>query len=1009
MTIHARSRSAATAVVTLLIGLLFVAFGAVRESSADSVFLACAKLANPANEEILRPVALNDQTKRFHGKVEPHTAICRGSAKRYENWPELAETPWVDWSTYWATGDSSSLSRQNDDLSLWDRIANYMTGQNLGIFRHIADRNERGIDGALLDLEYQRMELIRFNLFENQTFDIYIADGRSKTKGPLATVWEAMELDLDGEHREYASDIIETEQGQICTGELIRHRTVTGICNDIRNPAMGSTGMPFSRNVDFESTYPRLTWNKILKNRHGDRLGLMRPSPKKISEKLFTRLQDVDNGCNGGKGSLDSSQTDCNYTPANFFNVLAAYWIQFMTHDWFSHLNEARNDERHVLGDLRCAVRVERDGFVEMTDEERTVAGCDTADPSQISETEKMDVALLAEADMPGTLGDGSGRTKRARRTTQNFNTAWWDASQIYGYNARSRARMKRDPENIAKLLLVTPNGETDSQYGYLPVFDAPCANNDETPYCDPINDEWIGQEAVAFPDNWSIGLSFLHNIFAREHNQFVDAFENLRAEIPNQDSGLRDPNNPDQVIPYSKVSKEQLFEVARLVVSAEIAKIHTIEWTTQLLYNQPLHLAMNSNWSGLFSDDHKIVTAVTDRIVKRLQKREHEKFAHQFFSAAIAGRGIVGYGSTVAPTWIHDILGIDTWDIKNPEHVNGGTNHFGSPFNFPEEFVSVYRLHPLLPDLLEYRTLKSDPDKIANKIPIIETFRRKATDAMRDKGLASWALSLGRQRLGALVLQNHPQFLQNIDLSPRVNAIIDVAELDIIRDRERGIPRFNELRRQIGLRHLTSFDDFVDKRLAKSNPQRENQEKLARALRDVYGTHICDESKVISTAQVDRNGNPINDCLGHENGAEVDNIEDVDNLVGWLAESTRPHGFAISETQFHIFIINASRRLFSDRFFTSSFRPEFYSHLGIEWVVNNGPTGKQWEWGLQNGNLIEVSPMKRVLLRTVPELTEELSGVINAFDPWARERGDYYSLDWRPRKSAKNDEAFTN
>ena len=61
-----------------------------------------------------------------------------------------------------------------------------------------------------------------------------------------------------------------------------------------------------------------------------------------------------------------------------------------------------------------------------------------------------------------------------------------------------------------------------------------------------------------------------------------------------------------------------------------------------------------------------------------------------------------------------------------------------------------------------------------------------------------------------------------------------------------------------------------------------------------------------------------------------VDNIEDVDTVVGWLAESTRPHGFAISETQFMVFILNASRRLFSDRFFTSSFRPEFYTTLGV-------------------------------------------------------------------------------
>ena len=31
---------------------------------------------------------------------------------------------------------------------------------------------------------------------------------------------------------------------------------------------------------------------------------------------------------------------------------------------------------------------------------------------------------------------------------------------------------------------------------------------------------------------------------------------------------------------------------------------------------------------------------------------------------------------------------------------MNGGTNHFGVPFNFPEEFITVYRLHSLVPEL---------------------------------------------------------------------------------------------------------------------------------------------------------------------------------------------------------------------------------------------------------------------------------------------------------------------
>ena len=45
-------------------------------------------------------------------------------------------------------------------------------------------------------------------------------------------------------------------------------------------------------------------------------------------------------------------------------------------------------------------------------------------------------------------------------------------------------------------------------------------------------------------------------------------------------------------------------------------------------------------------------------------------------------------------------------------------------------------------------------------------------------------------------------------------------------------------------------------------------------------------------------------------------NVEDVDFLVGCLAESPRPDGYIISETAFYVFIMNASRRLLCDRFY---------------------------------------------------------------------------------------------
>jgi hypothetical protein len=64
-------------------------------------------------------------------------------------------------------------------------------------------------------------------------------------------------------------------------------------------------------------------------------------------------------------------------------------------------------------------------------------------------------------------------------------------------------------------------------------------------------------------------------------------------------------------------------------------------------------------------------------------------------------------------------------------------------------------------------------------------------------------------------------------------------------------------------------------------------------------------------------------------------------------------------------------------------------------------------EKGKTNGHGMEVSPLKRVLLRTIPELKAELEPVINVFDPWARDRGRYYSLKWKPRPGAESDPAF--
>ena len=68
---------------------------------------------------------------------------------------------------------------------------------------------------------------------------------------------------------------------------------------------------------------------------------------------------------------------------------------------------------------------------------------------------------------------------------------------------------------------------------------------------------------------------------------------------------------------------------------------------------------------------------------------------------------------------------------------------------------------------------------------------------------------SFGNQHPGQLVLNNFPRFMQ--ELSIPGNPVFDMGAIDILRARERGVPRYNEFRRQLGLNPIRTFDDLTD------------------------------------------------------------------------------------------------------------------------------------------------------------------------------------------------------
>ena len=82
---------------------------------------------------------------------------------------------------------------------------------------------------------------------------------------------------------------------------------------------------------------------------------------------------------------------------------------------------------------------------------------------------------------------------------------------------------------------------------------------------------------------NWWLGLSAMHTLFAREHNAMVDR---LKLDYPSADG-------------------EWLFQKARLVVTALIAKIHTTEWTPALMNSPEGRFAMRGNWWGVLGEHY--------------------------------------------------------------------------------------------------------------------------------------------------------------------------------------------------------------------------------------------------------------------------------------------------------------------------------------------------------------------------------------------------------------------
>ncbi len=248
---------------------------------------------------------------------------------------------------------------------------------------------------------------------------------------------------------------------------------------------------------------------------------------------------------------------------------------------------------------------------------------------------------------------------------------------------------------------------------------------------------------------------------------------------------------------------------------------------------------------------------------------------------------------------------------------IGSTADHHSAPFSLTEEFVSVYRMHPLIADDWDFYSLESG--EFLEHREFTELQGRYTRDFMDRMEMGDLWYSFGLASAGAVCLKNYPNALRKLT---RVDGqVTDLATLDIVRDRERGIPRYNDFREVLRMPRRKSFDDITP------------DKAWAKELAEIY----------------------------------KGDVDAVDLQIGMQAEKP-PKGFGFSDTAFRIFILMASRRLKSDRFFTDDYRPEIYTQVGLDWVNETS--------------------MKDVILRHYPpELEPVIGDVERVFAPLAAAR----------------------
>lgn len=382
-------------------------------------------------------------------------------------------------------------------------------------------------------------------------------------------------------------------------------------------------------------------------------------------------------------------------------NMLAAAWVNFFIHDFFAH----EVDWQDVIN-----VPVPH--------------GDDLYDGEPWWTQLFLQVPRHRHSESVSTAG---------RREYRNRVTAWFDGSQVYGSDDETARSLRTFDGGKLKI----------AASGLLP--DEPKALLESArnrPAGRPAT--FLSGDFLSRHNNW-IGTTFLNNLWVLEHNNVATLLAANAVRANGQ--------------PWDD---ESLYNTARLIVGAEIIKVHTLEWTQQVTDDKGGWFVINSIWDQV--------------------------------------------GLPFGPTP----------NGQNTPHLSQDGTYPPNTFDLrwvmthavAEDFITAYRWHPMVRDSMQVYDAAGAAVS-GDSVDIIDTFMD--TSEHRRLGMHSLAQTFGYNKAGDIQRNNvaekfrtmrHPSLYAEFHSTPlafEVCSVIrafDITTADIVREREHAGARYNEQRR---------------------------------------------------------------------------------------------------------------------------------------------------------------------------------------------------------------------